>query len=192
MGRVHGENDSDQFRPAGRLFSIVLLSLEIVLKSFNMEPEYKKHLTRLETHEEWKNRIEREFKARKELEKAKLETKKQLLESSNLKNPRLRLKKERKNVKLEKDSKESRESSSIKDPRLRLKKERKNVKLEKDKNSSVKDWLSKSPPVDIPAIRVKKEPLEANQELEMFMSPIDMDNEIEYLLSQEASNSKRL
>ena len=28
-----------------------------------MEPEYKKHWTRLETHEEWKSRIEKEFKA---------------------------------------------------------------------------------------------------------------------------------
>ena len=70
-----------------------------------MEPELKKHCTRLETHEECKARIEKEFKARRELERAKLEIKikKESQPNSHLKDPVLRLKKERKNVKSEKD-----------------------------------------------------------------------------------------
>ena len=68
-----------------------------------MESESKKQCTRLETHEEWKARIEKEFKARRELERAKLEIKKESQPNSHLKDPILRLKKERKNVKSEKD-----------------------------------------------------------------------------------------
>ena len=41
---------------------------------------------------------------------------------------------------------------------------------------------------DYKLIPIKKEPLESNEELELIMSPIDIDNEIEHLLSQEVRN----
>ena len=41
---------------------------------------------------------------------------------------------------------------------------------------------------DYKLIPIKKEPLESNEELELIMSPMDIDNEIEHLLSQEVRN----
>ena len=37
-------------------------------------------------------------------------------------------------------------------------------------------------------IPIKKEPLESNEELEFVMSPNDIDNEVDHLLSQEVRN----
>jgi C4-dicarboxylate-specific signal transduction histidine kinase len=60
----------------------------------NMESENKKVWSRLETHEEWKSRIEKELRERKEQEKAKLEIENELRERKERKMAKLKKKKE--------------------------------------------------------------------------------------------------
>ena len=71
-------------------------------------------------------------------------------------------------------------------------KDNENLKLEEIKNYkfqmehvNFKDSRNNN---DYKLIPIKKEPLESNEELELIMSPIDIDNEIEHLLSQEVRN----
>ena len=76
-------------------------------------------------------------------------------------------------------------------------KDNEKLKLEEIKIHDDVDYRSKSDNViskdsennnDYKLIPIKKEPLESNEELELIMSPIDIDNEIEHLLSQEVRN----
>ena len=64
------------------------------LDFINMESENKKVWSRLETHEEWKSRIEKELLERKEQEKAKLEIENELRKRTERKTAKLKKKKE--------------------------------------------------------------------------------------------------
>ena len=59
-----------------------------------MESENKKVWSRLETHEEWKSRIEKELLLRKEQEKAKIEIENELRKRTERKTAKLKKKKE--------------------------------------------------------------------------------------------------
>ena len=199
------------------------------LDFINMETENKKVWSRLETHEEWKSRIEKELRERKEQEKAKLEIENELRERKERKMAKLKKKKELHEAKVKMDEIEIHEN----DMDYRFTKKKKElpheakVRLEKieisendvdyrctleNKNSKTNEKLKleeikihendvdcriKLDNVnskdsgnnnDYKLIPIKKEPLESNEELELIMSPIDIDNEIEHLLSQEVRN----
>merc|ERR1712038_2115379 len=89
--------------------------------------------------------------ARRELERAKLEIKKEIQENAKPKQPTLCLKIERKNVNIEKDKKEIGANSKLKDPRC-LKNEHKNVNIEKNKKE-----ISENSKIKDPRLRIKKE-----------------------------------
>ena len=205
------------------------------LDFINMDSENKKVWSRLETHEEWKSRIEKELRERKEQEKAKLEIENELRKQTERKTAKLKKKKELQKAKMKLEEIENHEN----DMDYRFTKKKKElpheakVKLEKieisendvdyrftlenrdrlslleNKNSKdneklkleeIKihendlDYRFKLETVnskdsennnDYKLIPIKKEP---NDESELIMSPIDIDNEIEHLLSQEVRN----
>ena len=91
------------------------------------------------------------YKARRELERAKLAIKKEIQENAKPKQPTLCLKIERKNVNIEKDKKEISANSKLKDPRC-LKNEHKNVNIEKNKKE-----ISENSKIKDPRLRIKKE-----------------------------------